>query len=168
MWQKYIRDVVDFPQKNILFKDITPLLLNAKASAACLDALSAMAPNNIDSVAAIDSRGFIFGSLLAQRFQVPFVPIRKQGKLPYNTISKTYKLEYGTATLEMHTDALKPGQNVLLHDDVLATGGTAKAACELIEQLGAKVVQCNFILEITALKGRQKFLNYNLKAAMEV
>ena len=137
----------------MLFKDITPLLANKDASEVCINNLVALVDGEkIDKVVAIESRGFFFGMLLAQRLDAGFVPIRKSGKLPYNTVVEPYSLEYGMDVIEMHEDAIKKGERVLLHDDVLATGGTAKAACKLIEKLGGVVVQCNFIIEVTIFK----------------
>ncbi|WP_175445446.1 adenine phosphoribosyltransferase [Ulvibacter litoralis] len=162
--QDYIRDIKDFPKPGVLFKDITPLLANSEASALCLEGLlSLVEDQKIDKVVGIESRGFFFGTLLAQKLNAGFVPIRKSGKLPYSTIKEPYSLEYGIDVLEMHDDAIKKGDRVLLHDDVLATGGTAKAACKLIEQLGGIVVQCNFIMEIEFLKGAQKLDQYELR-----
>lgn len=150
-----IRDVPDFPKKGILFKDITPILSNAGVMHDITNFLSVMYRNqSIDVVAGIESRGFIFGSLVAQSLGVPFVPIRKAGKLPYDTIKKSYSLEYGEAALEIHTDAFKAGDNVLIHDDLLATGGTAGAAAALIKEAGAKVAGYNFLIELAFLKGR--------------
>ncbi|MEL7146284.1 MAG: adenine phosphoribosyltransferase [Bacteroidota bacterium] len=150
-----IRDVPDFPKKGILFKDITPILSNAKVMHDVTNFLSVMYQNQaIDAVAGIESRGFIFGSLLAQSLGVPFVPIRKAGKLPYDTIKKSYQLEYGEAALEIHTDAFKAGDKVLIHDDLLATGGTAGAAAALIKEAGAQVYGYNFLIELGFLKGR--------------
>lgn len=166
-----IRDVPDFPDPGILFKDITPLLQNP---AACnliqnelvtrvgrqhLDAnfrqhLDANAGHHIDAIIGIESRGFLFGMLLAQALQVPFIPIRKAGKLPSKVIKQAYDLEYGSSVIEMHADALKPNQRVWIHDDVLATGGTAVAAAKLVQQTGAQVAGFVFIIELGFLKGR--------------
>ena len=151
----FVRDINDFPKPGVLFKDITPLLKDPKASAYCLEQLVAqVAGIQVDKVVGVESRGFFYGIPLAQKLGAGFVPVRKPGKLPYKTIAMTYNLEYGTDSLEIHTDAIQKGDRVLLHDDVLATGGTAKAVCELIEELGGVVVQCNFILELDFLKGR--------------
>ena len=120
----------------------------------------------IDKVVGAESRGFFFGILLAQELNAGFVPVRKPKKLPYETISATYELEYGTDSLEMHTDAIKKGDRVLIHDDVLATGGTAKAVCELVEKLGGVIVQCNFLMELTFLNGREKIKNNPIFAAI--
>ncbi len=165
--QDYIRDVKDFPKPGVLFKDITPLLASPGASEVCLDRLLQLVEGQkIDKVVGIESRGFFFGTLLAQRLEAGFVPIRKSGKLPFNTIKEPYSLEYGIDVLEMHEDAILPGEKVLLHDDVLATGGTAKAACKLIESLGGEIVQCNFIMELEFLRGAEKLEQYEIRPLM--
>jgi adenine phosphoribosyltransferase len=153
----WIRDVPDFPKPGIVFKDITPLLGNPGAFGAVIDALaSAFADRSISAVAAAEARGFIFGSPLALRLGVGFVPIRKPGKLPSATVALEYQLEYGTDCLEVHTDALGPGHRILLLDDVLATGGTMRACCDLVKQTGAEVVACAFVVELTFLNGRAR------------
>ncbi|CAM2986619.1 adenine phosphoribosyltransferase [Flavobacterium succinicans] len=155
--KKYIRDIQDFPKEGISFKDITPLLIDPIARKKCLDVLvAALKDQAINKVVGVESRGFFFGTLIAQELNAGFVPVRKPNKLPFDTISASYDLEYGTDTLEIHTDAIQPGDRVLIHDDVLATGGTAKAVCELVERLGGTIVQCNFIMELTFLNGRDK------------
>ncbi len=152
-----IRDVPDFPKKGIMFKDITPLLLDPLLCTRIVDGFAEKFESlNIDAIAAIEARGFFFGLMIAQRLKKPFIPIRKQGKLPYTTITKTYNLEYGTATLEMHQDAIQPGQNILIHDDLLATGGTGVAASQLIQELGGKVAGFSFIVDLTFLNGDEK------------
>lgn len=154
---QYIRDIQDFPKEGVLFKDITPLLSNPKAVKECMALLlNNLRDRKIDTVVGVESRGFFFATLLAYELGAGFVPVRKPKKLPYETISATYELEYGTDTLEVHTDAIKPGDRVLIHDDVLATGGTAKAVCELVERLGGEIVQCNFLMELSFLNGREK------------
>lgn len=161
MIENYIRDIQDFPKKGILFKDITPLLNNPKAREECLKLLVAdFKEEKIDVVVGAESRGFFFGMLIAQELNAGFVPIRKPNKLPAETISASYALEYGTDSLEIHTDAIKKGDRVLIHDDVLATGGTAKAMCELVESLGGEIVQVNFLMEIEFLRGRDKMKDY--------
>lgn len=166
--QDYIRTIHDFPNPGIVFKDITPLLNSPEATSACLDQLLAMlGEQKIDKVVGIESRGFFFATLLAYRLGAGFVPIRKQGKLPHTTIKRSYALEYGDDHIEMHIDALKKGDRVLLHDDVLATGGTAKAACELIEDMGGLIVQCNFLMEIEFLNGRSKIANYDVQSVLK-
>ncbi|MEO6809103.1 MAG: adenine phosphoribosyltransferase [Isosphaeraceae bacterium] len=153
----YIRDIPDFPKPGVLFKDITPLLGNAPAFREVIRRLAEpFAGRQIDAVAAAEARGFIFGAPLALELGVGFVPIRKPGKLPYATVSLDYALEYGTDRLEVHSDALESGRSILLLDDVLATGGTMRACCDLVQQTGAKVVACAFVLEIGVLKGRDR------------
>ena len=156
-----IRDVNDFPKPGIVFKDITPLL---KDPALCTGIIHALADQlngiEIDVVAGIESRGFLFGPSLAQLLNVPFVPIRKTGKLPYKTIQQSYDLEYGSAAIECHEDALLAGQRVLIHDDLLATGGTVVAASKLILQLGAAVTAYSFIISLDFLNGRERLKPY--------
>nr|MBC7244925.1 adenine phosphoribosyltransferase [Chloroflexota bacterium] len=160
---KMIRDVPDFPVKGVLFKDITTLLKDPDAFQEAIDALvDRFLDEEIDIVAAIEARGFIIGAPLAYELAAGFVPIRKAGKLPWEKISASYALEYGTNTLEIHKDAIQPGQRVLLVDDVLATGGSAKAAAELIEQLGGKLVSIVFLVDITYLKGMEKLKGYDV------
>jgi len=165
--EDYIRIIPDFPKPGILFKDITPLLAHPEAVRQCLDALIALvADEKIDKVVAVESRGFIFGSLLAERLGAGFVPVRKPGKLPYATLKEPYELEYGWDALEIHEDAIKKGERVLVHDDVLATGGTAKAVCKLVQHLGGEIVQCNFIIQLDFLKGREKLRGYNVTSVL--
>jgi adenine phosphoribosyltransferase len=166
--QKYIREVKDFPKKGILFKDITTLLKEPEAIAAALKQLHGFTKDlKISKIVGIESRGFIFGAMLAEKLNAGFVPIRKPGKLPAETESITYALEYGTDTIQIHKDAIKVGERVLLHDDLLATGGTAQAAVKLIERLGGEVVQISFIVELTALKGRVQLKNYDVRSLVE-
>lgn len=158
-----IRDVPDFPKKGILFKDITPLLKDGAAFDATIEALaSTQGSGHIDLVAAVESRGFIFGSAVAQRLSAGFVPIRKPGKLPSATIRETYELEYGTDALEIHKDAVRAGQRVLLVDDLLATGGTARAASNLIGRLGGEVAGVSFVIELSFLNGRARLSGLNV------
>jgi adenine phosphoribosyltransferase len=165
--EKYIRDVENFPKEGIQFKDITPMLINPQARNECLEILiSSLKDKKIDKVVGVESRGFFFGILLAEKINVGFIPVRKPKKLPFQTISASYQLEYGSDTLEMHIDAIQKGDKVVIHDDVLATGGTAKAVCELVERLGGEIVQMNFIMEITALQGRQKLGNREILTAL--
>ncbi len=153
----WIRDIPDFPKPGILFKDITPLLSHPEAFRASIDRLAeAFAEQSIDTIAAAEARGFIFGAPLALRLGAGFVPIRKPGKLPYATVSLEYQLEYGTDRLEVHTDAFGPGRRVLLLDDVLATGGTMRACRDLVQQTGAEVVAAAFVIELSFLGGRAK------------
>ncbi len=161
--EKYIRSIPDWPQKGILFRDITPLLADADAFAAAVDALCADSTSeNIDYVAAVEARGFIFGAAVAKKLGVGFVPIRKQGKLPFKTESITYDLEYGTDTLQVHRDAVAKASRVLMVDDLLATGGTMAAACKLIEKIGGKITALSFLIELTDLAGRKKLTNYKI------
>jgi adenine phosphoribosyltransferase len=152
-----LRDVADFPKPGIIFKDITPVL---KDAALCSEITKALAEQlkgvKIDVVAGIESRGFLFGLALAQVLNVPFVPIRKAGKLPYKTIQQSYDLEYGSATLEVHEDAFTAGQNVLIHDDLLATGGTVVAASKLVNQLQANVIAYSFLISLDFLNGKDR------------
>jgi adenine phosphoribosyltransferase len=153
--KSYIRDVPDFPKPGILFKDITPLLGNPEAFAYAVARLSAhYAHRPVDAIAAAEARGFLFAAPMALELRKPLVPLRKPGKLPYSTHSYKYDLEYGSAELHVHTDAVTPGSRVLLVDDVLATGGTMAAACNLIEQAGGIVAGCAFLLELSFLNGR--------------
>ena len=165
--KKYIRDIQDFPKPGIMFKDITPLLIDPIARKETLDLLlDAVKGKKIDKVIGVESRGFFFGILLAEELNAGFIPVRKPNKLPYQTLSATYDLEYGTDTLEIHIDAIQKGDKVLIHDDVLATGGTAKAVCELVEKLGGEIVQCNFLMELSFLNGRAKLATNEVFAAM--
>ncbi|MGB9592944.1 MAG: adenine phosphoribosyltransferase [Anaerolineae bacterium] len=163
-----IRDVPDFPVKGILFKDITTLIKDPAAFREAVDRMAAPYEGmEIDLVAAIESRGFIFGAPLAYKLGAGFVPVRKPNKLPAETISASYTLEYGTNTLEMHKDAIRPGQRVLLVDDLLATGGSAKAAATLIEQLGGKVVGVAFLIDLTFLHGVEKLKGYDVFSVIQ-
>jgi adenine phosphoribosyltransferase len=153
----YIRDIRDFPKPGIVFKDITPLLLAPAALDAAVTALADWArPRDVDLVMAAEARGFILGAALAREIGAGFVPARKRGKLPYDTLSAEYILEYGVDALEMHADALSDGARVLLHDDLLATGGTAKALADLVLESGAELVGCAFLVELSFLRGRDK------------
>lgn len=155
--KKVVREIPNFPKEGILFYDITTLLKDGKALAEAVDALSKRYEGKkVDAVVAIEARGYIFGPALAYRLGVGFVPMRKPGKLPAKTIRETYELEYGTDTIEMHEDAVEAGQKILVVDDLLATGGTAAAACRLVEKAGGQVVECCFLIELTFLKGREK------------
>lgn len=164
-----VRYVPDFPKPGIKFVDVTPFMAHHDVMVQIVDdMIEPFKADGIDVVCGIESRGFIFGSLIANKLGVPFVPIRKAGKLPAKTISKSYDLEYGTATIEIHTDAVKPGQKVLMVDDLLATGGTMQAACQLVEELGGKVVGCPFLVELTFLPGRKTLEKYKVHALFEV
>jgi adenine phosphoribosyltransferase len=152
-----VRDVPDFPQEGIVFKDITPLLADEAGFSMAIDLIVAhFGRGNVDKVVGIEARGFILASPVAYHFSAGFVPVRKEGKLPFETESEQYELEYGTETLEIHRDAFDPGERVLIVDDVLATGGTAQATAALVERLGAKVVGIACLIELSFLKGREK------------
>ena len=166
--ESYIRDIPDFPKTGVIFKDITPLLNDATARKEVINRFIQNLPDTkIDKVVGIESRGFFFGILLAQELGVGFVPVRKKGKLPFETLSASYELEYGTDILEIHTDAIQKGENILIHDDVLATGGTMKAVCELVEQLGGNIVQVNFLMELEFLKGKEKIKDVNTHSILK-
>jgi adenine phosphoribosyltransferase len=151
-----IREVRDFPKPGISFKDITPILSDSELSLQVVDAFVQKLQNtDVDAVAGVESRGFLFGMMLANALKVPFIPIRKAGKLPADTISEEYNLEYGTATLEIHKDAVQQNWNIVVHDDLLATGGTADATSKLITKLGAKVSAFAFVVELDFLNGKQ-------------
>jgi len=157
---RFIRDVPDFPKKGIIFKDITPLLQNAQALRKTLDILTqTYKDEKIDYVVAMESRGFIFGTALALKLGAGFIPVRKPGKLPYKTKRATYKLEYGTDSLEVHQDALPEGSRVLIVDDLLATGGTAQAVMKLVNTFKAEIVGIAFVIELEFLNGRKKLKN---------
>ena len=154
---RLIRDIPDFPKQGIVFKDITPLMRDPEAFARTLDALvTRHEKDRVTTVAAIESRGFIFGGALATRLGAGFVPIRKPGKLPYETLSESYTLEYGTGTLQIHSDAVERADRVLIVDDLLATGGTAAAAVSLVQRMGGEVVGLSFVVELVFLHGRAK------------
>ena len=157
MIEQYIRDVPDFPKEGIVFKDITPLLLSPVGLRASIQGLQdAVDPATYDLVCGVESRGFIFGTALAHHVEKGFIPIRKPGKLPWKTASQTYELEYGTDTIEIHTDAVSEGQNILMVDDLLATGGTMEAALKLVRRIGGEPVACAFVIEISFLHGRER------------
>lgn len=152
-----IRDIPDFPKPGILFKDITPILKDAKLCTAVIDEfVKRLHGTQIDVIAGIESRGFLFGMMLANRLEIPFVPIRKQGKLPFKTIQEPCELEYGSAILELHEDALFEGQRVLIHDDLLATGGTVSAATRLVQKLKGTVAGYSFVISLDFLKAKDK------------
>lgn len=159
--QSVIRDVPNFPKEGIIFKDITPILSNPSL---CLEIVDTFVEQSkelkIDAVVGVESRGFLFGMMLANALNVPFVPIRKKGKLPYEAVSYQYDLEYGSAEVEMHVDAIKKDWNVLVHDDLLATGGTAVASAELVQQLGGEVCAFSFVVELMFLSGKEKLNKY--------
>jgi adenine phosphoribosyltransferase len=161
--KQYIRDVPDFPKKGIIFKDITTLLKNSVSLKLTLDILyDKVKDQKIDKVVGIEARGFIFGAMLAEKLNAGFIPVRKPGKLPAEVFQQTYELEYGTDTIEIHKDAISKGDRILLHDDLLATGGTAKAACDLIEKIGGTIVEALFIIELGFLNGRDQLKNFKV------
>ncbi len=162
-----IRDIPDFPKPGIVFKDITPLVKDpATLRLAVHQLLHPFLGRDITAVAGMEARGFIFGSLVAWELAIPFIPLRKPGKLPYDVQSVSYDLEYGSAELQVHVDAVDQTDKVLLIDDLLATGGTAKASCELIEKLGAQVVACAFVVELDFLAGRDLLQGYEVHALL--
>ena len=159
--KKHIRSIPDFPKPGILFRDITTLLKDKKAFKSAVESLvNKYKKKKIDKVVAVEARGFILGGVVAHKLGVGFVPVRKPGKLPWKTNSVTYALEYGTDTLEMHHDAINPGERVLIVDDLLATGGTVKAVTDLVKQLQGKIIGIAFLIELTDLKGREKLKDY--------
>ncbi len=167
--EKFIRNVPDFPKPGILFKDITPLLGDAKALKSCVDKLAKPFKDmGVQYVVGIESRGFIFGVLVAQKLKAGFVPVRKPGKLPAATISESYSLEYGTDTVQIHSDAIPAGAKVLMVDDLLATGGTMGAACRLVEKLQGKIVGAAFVIELCFLNGKDKLQGYPVHSLMKV
>ncbi|WP_233216254.1 adenine phosphoribosyltransferase [Blastopirellula marina] len=164
----YIRDVPDFPKPGILFRDITPLLANSHVFNEAIDQMAAhYEGKQIDAIVAAEARGFIFAAPLALRLNCGFVPVRKPGKLPFDTHSFHYELEYGSDTLEIHIDGVQPGQNVLMVDDLLATGGTMKACCNLVEKIGATVVGCCFLIHLKALEGEQRIAPFESFSLIE-
>ncbi len=163
--ERAIRNVPDFPKPGIQFKDITPVLADARLFAGCIDLLTAgFKPGDVDTVVGIDARGFIFAAGAALRLNAGFVPVRKQGKLPYRTHEQAYALEYGTNTIAIHVDAIKPGARVLLLDDLLATGGTAAASAQLVRKLGGKILEIAFLIELSFLAGRAKLADCPIKS----
>jgi adenine phosphoribosyltransferase len=162
-----IRNVPDFPKAGIQFKDITPLLADARLFAGTIDLLTSnFKPGSVDAIVGIDARGFIFAAAAALKLNAGFVPVRKKGKLPFKTHEQDYALEYGSATVAMHIDALKPGARVLLIDDLLATGGTAAAAAALVKKLNAQIVEISFLIELKFLNGRDKLKGYPVKSVV--
>jgi adenine phosphoribosyltransferase len=157
-----IRNIPDFPEPGIQFKDITPLLSDTKLCAQTAKALAdPFRSTGVDVVAGVESRGFLFGVLIAHELDCPFTMVRKSGKLPYKTVAQSYDLEYGSASIEMHIDAVEEGQRVLIHDDLLATGGTAQATAELIKKVGGKIAGFNFVVALTALNGMERLQPYS-------
>ncbi|HEU5396291.1 MAG TPA: adenine phosphoribosyltransferase [Verrucomicrobiae bacterium] len=163
--EQAIRNVSDFPKTGIQFKDITPLLADARLFGGTVDLLcDGFQPGSVDAVVGIDARGFIFAAAAAKKLNAGFVPVRKKGKLPYQTIEQDYALEYGNATVAMHIDALKPGARVLLIDDLLATGGTAAAAAALVTRLQARILEISFLIELKFLNGREKLKGHPIRS----
>jgi adenine phosphoribosyltransferase len=162
-----IRDIPDFPERGIVFKDITPLMANPQALEMAVGGLADYArPLDVECVLAAEARGFLLGPALALALGAGFALARKPGKLPYDTVSAEYELEYGVDSLELHSDAVRPGTRVLVHDDLLATGGTARALCELVRQLGGEVVGCGFLIELAFLGGRERLRPYDAHALL--
>ncbi len=163
--ERAIRNIPDFPKPGIQFKDITPVLADARLFSGAIDLLTQkFKPGSVDAVVGIDARGFIFAAAAAVKLQAGFIPVRKKGKLPYKTHEQDYALEYGSATVAIHVDALKPGSRVLLVDDLLATGGTAAAAAELVGKLGAQIMEIGFLIELSFLNGREKLKGYPIRS----
>lgn len=166
--EDYIRSIPDFPEPGIIFRDVTSILQSAEGLKLSIDELVKKLDGvEFDVIAGAESRGFIFGMPIAYLLNKPFVPIRKAGKLPCETVSKTYDLEYGTATIEIHKDAITPGMKVVLLDDLIATGGTIKAAAELVEELGGEVVECLFLMELVDLGGRKALEGYKVDSVVQ-
>jgi len=162
-----IRNIPDFPQKGVIFRDITPVLADPVLFKGTIDILAERhLKGGIDKVAAVDARGFIFGAAVALKLGSGFIPVRKKGKLPYKTIEESYDLEYGSAAISMHVDAIKPGEKILIVDDLLATGGTAAATAALVEKLGGKIVELAFLIELAFFKGRAKLAKYPVFSAI--
>lgn len=163
--EEYIRSIPDFPEPGVIFRDVTSLLQDADGLKLAIDEMIKALENvDFDIVAGTESRGFIFGVPVAYAMHKPFIPVRKAGKLPCETVSQEYDLEYGSATIEIHKDSIKPGQKVVLIDDLIATGGTIEAAAKLVEQLGGEVVKMLFLLELSGLNGRDKLKDYDVES----
>ena len=165
--EDYVRSIPDFPEPGIIFRDITSVLQDADGLQLAIDSMQAcLKDTDVDVIAGTESRGFIFGVPIAYNLHKPFVPIRKKGKLPCETVSQSYDLEYGSATIEMHKDSIKPGQKVAIVDDLIATGGTIEAAIKLVEELGGEVVNVVFLMELAGLKGRDRLEGYDVDAVI--
>ena len=165
--EDYIRSIPDFPEEGIIFRDVTSILQEADGLHLAIDEMIKLLDGvDFDVIAGAESRGFIFGVPIAYTLNKPFVPVRKAGKLPCATVSKTYDLEYGSATIEMHKDSIKPGQKVVLVDDLIATGGTIEAAAQLVEELGGEVVKIVFLMELAGLHGRDKLAKYDVASVV--
>ena len=166
--EEYVRSILDFPEPGIIFRDVTSVLQDADGLQLAIDSMQdCLEGEEFDVITGLESRGFIFGAPLAYVMHKPFVPIRKKGKLPCETVEKTYDLEYGTATIEMHKDAVKKGEKVVLLDDLIATGGTMKAAAELVEELGGEVVKMLFLIELSDLNGREVLKDYDVDSVVQ-
>jgi adenine phosphoribosyltransferase len=165
--EEYVRDIPDFPEEGIIFRDVTSVLQDADGLHLAIDSIQELIGNTTcDMIVGPESRGFIFGVPIAYNLKKAFIPVRKKGKLPCETIEKEYALEYGTATIEMHKDAIKPGQKVIIVDDLMATGGTIEAIVSLIEELGGEVVKIVFLMELEGLKGRDKLKGYDVESVI--
>lgn len=165
--EEYVRSIPDFPEPGIIFRDVTSILQDADGLKLAIDSMQAFLEDvDVDVIIGTESRGFIFGMPIAYNLHKPFVLVRKKGKLPCETISKTYDLEYGTATIEMHKDSIRPGQKVAIIDDLIATGGTIEAAAKMVEELGGEVVKIVFLMELAGLKGREKLAGYDVKSVI--
>ena len=165
--EEYVKSIPDFPEKGIIFRDVTSVLQDADGLHMAIDQMQKKLEGvDFDIVLGTESRGFIFGVPIAYNMHKAFVPVRKKGKLPRATISQTYDLEYGTATIEIHKDAIQPGQKVVIIDDLIATGGTTEAIIKMVEELGGEVVRCVFLMELAGLKGREKLNGYDIDSAI--
>lgn len=165
--EEYVRSIPDFPEPGIIFRDVTSILQDADGLKLAIDSMQeCLKDADVDVIVGTESRGFIFGVPIAYNLHKPFVPVRKKGKLPCETISRSYDLEYGSASIEMHKDAIKPGQKVAVVDDLIATGGTIEAAIKMIEELGGEVVKVVFLMELAGLKGREKLKGYDVKSVI--
>ena len=166
--EEYVRSIPDFPEPGIIFRDVTSVLQDADGLQLAIDSMQdCLEGEEFDVITGLESRGFIFGMPIAYNLHKPFVLVRKAGKLPCETVSRTYDLEYGSATIEMHKDAIVPGQKVVIVDDLIATGGTTEAIIKLIEQLGGEVVKIIFLIELEGLKGREKLSGYDVDAVIK-
>ncbi len=165
--EDYVRSIPDFPEPGVIFRDVTSVLQDADGLQLAIDSMQDLLKDlDFDVVVGTESRGFVFGMPIAYNLHKPFIMVRKKGKLPCETISRTYDLEYGTATIEMHKDSIKPGQRVVIIDDLIATGGTIEAAIKLIEELGGEVVKVVFLMELAGLKGREKLAGYDVASVL--
>lgn len=165
--EEYVRSIPDFPEPGIIFRDVTSILQDADGLKLAIDSMQeCLKDTDVDVIVGTESRGFMFGVPIAYNLHKPFVPVRKKGKLPCETVSRSYDLEYGSATIEMHRDSIKPGQKVAVIDDLIATGGTVEAAVKLIEELGGEVVKIVFLMELAGLKGREKLAGYDVASVI--